>query len=553
MVLIKCKLTVIIMLILVLVGCSTVKTARINDNEWKQKTLDLVNMGHRDGEVYVDFSDTYFSTADIYETTYLLEISKMYNLKIENRNTEKFIRSEIEKTSDIWGLINVFKAAKVVNANTESISDKIQKELDMLDLSIDSMVSTTEEKYEDGLFLYKELSKIETINIEPTLRNYIGSNIEQRFKAIRIDRIHVSNPILYLNNYNYQVSVEFLEIIRKKIISILNEKGDLWEMYQLLEIFCEYSKDSNVNKALAVLLGNTDNLSNMQLYYLLKANFLVGNDIEPYRETVIKRLKNCETVSGGYSAYRIYSEIPSVFSYFSIYIMNYFGEEVTDETFKELYTKITNNLKSNTLNEVDWREVYSFLMLNTTKSYNDSIINNLEKNLSKNEIVELSLNQGYYFYKVFKLKDRVPDQWLEQYTAMLGNKLVTTDLEQSHLLYIYYSELVRNQDMPTNNRLNEKIKKTIIESNSKRGNGLFYEKDGVTNTLSTLSYRIINDNLNLNLINWNTEDFLSELNKYKYRNGGYSLVIGEKPDLLNTLVGIMLEEAIEGTQSPIIF
>lgn len=277
-------------------------------------------------------------------------------------------------------------------------------------------------------------------------------------------------------------------------------------MYQLIEIFCEYSQNKNVKNSLIIPLENIKNLSNMQLFYLLQANLQVGNDIEPYREEVRERLENCKTETGGYAAYQFYSKIPSAFTYFSIYIKEYLGEEVTDGTFKRLYNKITANLMGNTLNDIDWREVYSFLMLNTTKSLNDSIFKNIENSLDKNDIGELSLNQGYYFYKVLKLKDIVPGKWLEQYTTMLENKLNTTEMEHSHLLYIYYSELVKNEDMPVINRIHEKIRNTINKSNTKQENELFYYKDGIKNILSTLSYLIINDNLNLNLINRDEED-----------------------------------------------
>lgn len=60
--------------------------------------------------------------------------------------------------------------------------------------------------------------------------------------------------------------------------------------------------------------------------------------------------------------------------------------------------------------------------------------------------------------------------------------------------------------------------------------------------------------MNLNAIDENTRVlFREELPEYRTNIGGYSLVKNETADLFSTMIGIMLQETLEGKSTPIIF
>ncbi|TYS17519.1 hypothetical protein FZC78_06475 [Rossellomorea vietnamensis] len=552
------KLTIICILTLTLFSC---QKAPVNNNhtEGLSKLLQLSYIGN--GE-YMDFSDNITSEADIYESFYVSEISKIinYNSPFSSR-IDNFINKSIDKEKDIWESIYLYKL--IINNNLSNASSPIKKDI----LNNVSKISFSNSDYKN----LKELEEDKIYQLAEThelLKTSISSNTLIFLKMVKEEllllndskKVYLLNPILKLipdnlsNTEKSKIQVKIDDIL---ISNINSNVLDIWEINQLIELR-EMLSNKNYPPSIIKYFEkqfkeNLEQGSNSRIYYLLKINNVINNNIEHNTEIIKNRINNCVVVSGGYTIYRTQRDLPRSFTFFTIYIQNQIGDEDNVISLEKIHKQLMKEIKDE--KNLDWRSLYSYLVLEKNQPRKDNLTKEFINRLKKSDFnYNSDLNQNFYTYKVFKILNiNLQRPVLDKLVSDIQRNTKSKDLKDANLVYFYFSELVKDDVIKVNEN-EEILEKIRLEIDTNMNDNNMFEKDGYENTLTTFMYILIDDNLNTGYISKDLKKQLyKSLPQYHNNDGGYSMVIGEQPDLFSSLIGIMLANKLQGKDTPIIF
>ncbi|MGG4132408.1 hypothetical protein ABEW19_29585 [Paenibacillus illinoisensis] len=551
------KIAIMISLILVLMGCTkeaiTSKDEVNIDQEWIDNTKQLLKLSYNSKGTFGDFANNIRGIPNIFETFYLLQIKKNTNSLNDSfhSNNLNYLQNYNFLESKPKELVVLFEAMKTVNVSSEELEKKIEMNISELINNIGEYRNLTDEDIEK-LYLLSESryllteDQLEQIGVEL-------HKIESKIKEGDDEKLlRVLYPIYKIDNETSEIDEKVVSRISKRVNSLIKkEYVDFWEVYQLLYLVKgKVTSEESLKEAIKLKLDSisTDEISNMQMLYILEITDLLNFKMSDETYDLLDiRISNSQILTGGFRE-RTNEINPLEFSFFSLYIYKAIAQVPPD------YDKIMNAIYEGIQKEgnINWRHIYSYLQFTDNHSELKEAIINI--NVNQKHLKALAIDQKYYFFKTMQfLNIEINEDDLRSFQDELITLLEDSPLDEHYTYHLYYSDLVKNKLIQSDEQLNKKIIEEIKNAESVNG---YYMKSNLENLLSTFFVYSIDDNLNLGMIN-NTEEaikkWLAQLEKYKNIYGGYSLIENEESDLYSTTIGLMLKDKLSGKQVPILF